>query len=128
MEVLRSLTPRFKQYLTELFEDHPQVDLALDSILEGQSGGNIGIIFDNAIQPHAAQIIQGSFTAFAGAADCRGAHDMVAGLTPGCFVQPCSDDWINLAYQIHGDRLKKSKRYSFSSASLDSSHLRELIY
>lgn len=124
---LYKITPAIKEKVAKLYENHRRVDLSIESILEGQAGGNIRIIVDDLADPRVAQIIQASFTSFAGDSTTQVAREMVASLPERCWIQPCSDDWMALIRQVHGDKLIASTRYTFSSDSIKAETLNEII-
>ncbi|MBN1981512.1 MAG: GNAT family N-acetyltransferase [Chitinivibrionales bacterium] len=127
MEILREINPALQLYVKEAFKKANKVDLSLESILEGQHGGNIKIVIDNGTHPKAVQLMQGCFTVFSENANSSEAAAMIANLHRDCFVQPSPEDWIQLLYRIHGNRVKKFKRYSFSSESVDVKQLNNII-
>lgn len=124
---LTKITTVIKDKVTSLYRDHKRVDMSVDSILEGQSGGNICIYVDDPTNPRVVQFIQGTFTSFAGDAESDTAQEMVTHLPERCWIQPCSDEWYSLIKRVHGNKLIHSTRYSFASDHIESAHLEELI-
>ncbi|BBB89555.1 MAG TPA: GNAT family N-acetyltransferase [Methylomusa anaerophila] len=127
MVTLYQVTPENRNKVECLLVNNRCYDMSVDSILEGQAGGNIQIVLDNQENPKVVQIIQGTFTFFGGDANCSSARELVKGLLPKYAVQPANDDWLDLLKEIHKDNLYSVKRYSFSSESLRESHLRQII-
>lgn len=127
MITLYSVNPEIRSKIEPLLLNYMHYDMSIDSILEGQAGGNIKIILDDYDKPEVVQIIQGTFTSFGGKATSPASIKLVKALLPGYAVQPTNDDWINLIKNVHKDNLSSIKRYSFSSENLSKSHLRKII-
>jgi hypothetical protein len=66
MFILTQLTPTISLKIEPMLKNYKKFDMSIDSILEGQSGGKIRIILDNIESPEVMQILQGTFTSFAG--------------------------------------------------------------
>lgn len=127
MVTLSQIPPAIRSQIAKLYADHQRVDLSIDSILEGQRGGNIQIIVDDPIDPKVVQIVQASFTSFAGDATSSSAQELVTNLPERCWVQPCPAEWMDLLRRVHGDKLVSSPRYSFLSDSIRPQVLVEII-
>lgn len=124
---LNQLHPGITTKIAELFSGHHLVDATLDSILAGQYGGNISITVDDEYDPHTIQIRQGSFILVGGDSASPTAYRLMKELPPGCFIMPAPEEWMKLAGNIHGERLRKTRRYSFSGSELDKVYLTELL-
>ena len=124
---LKKLQPGTGQRVRELFKNHKRVDLAVESITEGQTGKNIRIFVNDEADIQVIQLVQASFTIFAGDSTHPTARAMVEDLPPFRYIMPVPEDWMQVIKEIHSDKLKTAKRYSFSSANLAQEHLRQLL-
>lgn len=118
------LTESNRQVLAEAFKDSRRVDMSIDCVIEGRMGK---AFVDDAIRPSVFKIEAGPFSYFAGDASSAGAQEMVEALTSFASIMPCAPEWLELARDIHGDRLTPYTRYSFSSERLSVDHLRRLL-
>jgi len=82
---------------------------------------------DNPEHPTVFKIEVGPFCYFAGDARGPGGYEMVSDLAPYLGIMPSFPEWIEVAREIHGDRLAQSSRYSFSSENLSVEHLRRML-
>lgn len=128
MELVSLITPSLQAILQKLYEDHERIDIAIESILEGQQGGKIKLWVDNIIHPSVSMIAHGSFIRFAGIPeDSKKAIGIISNLNKPFFVQPSPTQWIRLLEIVYRQNLQKTKRYKFSSTYLSESHLASVL-
>ena len=127
MVVLMQLTPAISSKIEPLLKNCKKFDMSIDSILEGQTGGNIKIILDNIVRPEVVQISQGTFTNFAGNSKKSISRELIEKLPAQCAIQPSTEEWMVLAKKVHGNKLVSAKRYSFLAENLIEGHLIQLI-
>lgn len=109
--------------LKAMFNGHRRVDLAIESILEGQTGEHIAIKVDDVSNPAAAQLEHGTFTVFAGIPS----SSFIKKLKQPCAIQPSPVEWIDLIKATYPRHLQTFTRYSFRHDSLNREHLQTLI-
>jgi GNAT superfamily N-acetyltransferase len=120
-----ALTKGNRIRLARAFRDTPRVDLSIDCAIEGQMGK---AFVDDPANPTAWMIEQsGFFCCFAGDARSAGGHEIVRGLTPYKMLMPSPTGWLEVAQEVHGDKLTVFDRYSFSSESLSVAYLDGLL-
>jgi hypothetical protein len=124
---LKAIPDNLKPALTSLFSSHVHVDLAIQSILEGQTGAHIAIKVNDPGNPVAAQLLHGTFTVFAGTPDDAIAMSFIRHLKSPCAIQPSPGTWINLIKANYPDNIQTFTRYSFTHTSLNKAHLQSLI-
>lgn len=110
--------------LARAFRRCQRVDLSIDCVIEGQMGRAFA---DDSENPTAFRIGVGPFSYFAG--DVRGsaAREMIMDLSPYPLLMPSTAGWIDLAKEVHGERLASFPRYSFSSENLSVDQLDHLL-
>jgi GNAT superfamily N-acetyltransferase len=119
------LTRANRILLARTFREVRRVDLSIECAIEGQMGK---AYVDDAEHPAAFEIEQSGFFCYlAGDPHARGGRELVGALASPKFLMPSSPGWIELAREIHGDKLKKLTRYSFSSERLSLEHLEGLL-
>lgn len=129
MKLVTEISKDLRVKLEELYARHERIDIAIESILEGQQGGNIKLWVDQKDHPKLSKIEHGSFIRFAGdPEENKGSSTMISRLTTPFFLQPSPAGWMQLLEKAYGVRLKKTKRYKFSSTHLSKSHMEEIIY
>jgi len=82
---------------------------------------------DDSKDPKAFKIAVGPFSYFAGDVRSAGAREMIKDLSPHPLLMPSTAGWIDLAKEIHGEKLVLFPRYSFSSENLSVEHLDHLL-
>jgi len=100
------------------------VDISIDCVIEGQMGKAFA---DDSENPTAFQIEVGPFRYFAGDARSPGGHEMIKNLSPYTLLMPAPAEWMEVAREIHGEKLTPFSRYSFSSENLSVEHLGHLL-
>ncbi|MEY9091667.1 GNAT family N-acetyltransferase [Paenibacillus sp. RC84] len=126
MYTMTKVNAAIRPHLTRLFEEVRRVDVCIDSVLEGQAGGDIRIFVDSLTNPSSAQINQGSFAYFAGDSAGPSAEQWLVELPAHCYIMPSSPGWVQRARSIHGGKLIRGERYLFSPESLRPGPLKEL--
>lgn len=126
MYTMTQVNGAIRPHLTGLFEEVRRVDVCIDSVLEGQAGGEIQIFVDSLTEPSSAQINQGSFAYFAGDSSGTSAKRWLEELPAHCYIMPSSPGWVEKAKNIHGGRLIRGERYMFSPEALQPDRLKEL--
>jgi GNAT superfamily N-acetyltransferase len=106
--------------IARVFRAVPRVDLSIDCVVEGQMGR---VLVDEIEKPHSFMLQAGPFVYFAGTAAGPGAADLVRTLGAGSLVMPSAQGWVELIRSVHGDRLARAERHSFSSESLSADNL-----
>ena len=124
---LRSIPDQLKPALESLFSAHTRVDLAIQSILEGQTGAHFAIKVNDRNHPVAAQLLHGTFTVFAGSPGDAIGQSFIRKLKSPCAIQPSPGRWIDLVKATYPDNIQTFTRYSFGHASLNKAHLQSLI-
>jgi GNAT superfamily N-acetyltransferase len=120
-----ALTKGNRIRLARAFRDTPRVDLSIDCAIEGQMGK---AFVDDPANPTAWMIEQsGFFCYFAGDAQGAGGYEIVRSLTPCKMLMPSPPGWLEVAQEVHGDKLNVFDRYSLSSESLSGPHLDGLL-
>jgi GNAT superfamily N-acetyltransferase len=111
--------------LARAFRDVRRVDLSVECAIEGQMGK---AYVDDAEHPAAFAIEQSGFFCYlAGDPHAKGGGELVKTLSSPKLLMPSAPGWIELAREVHGDKLKKLTRYSFSSHRLSLEHLEGLL-
>ncbi len=118
------LTKANRMRLARAFARNKRVDLSIDCVLEGQMGR---AFVDDPRAPRAFKIQVGPFWYLAGAAKSPGGHEMIKEFAPYTLLMPSPAEWIDVAREIHGERLTPFLRYSFSSKNLSVDHLSDLL-
>ena len=119
-----SLTKANRIRLARAFRNSKRVDLSIDCVIEGQMGRAYA---HDPANPAAFRIEVGPFSYFAGNPRSPGGREMIKSLPPYTLLMPSPREWVEVAKEIHGDKLAESTRYSFSSANLSVEHLRSLL-
>jgi len=111
--------------LARAFKNNKRVDLSIDCAIEGQMGKAFA---DDAKTPTVFEIELGHFFCyFAGNAASVAGYETIQSLPSYRMLMPSSPGWIEVAQEVHGDRLSKLARYSFSSGNLSIDHLKRLL-
>jgi len=106
------------------FRNCKRVDLSIDCVIEGQMGKAYA---DDPENPAAFKMGVGPFAYFAGDARSPGAREMIKDLSSYPLLMPSAPGWIDLAKEVHGEKLALFPRYSFSSQHLSLGHLDHLL-
>jgi GNAT superfamily N-acetyltransferase len=122
MELKLTKTNRIK--LARAFRSNKRVDISIDCVIEGQMGKAFA---DDSENPTAFQIEVGPFRYFAGDARSPGGREMIKNLPPYTLLMPLPTEWMEVAKEIHGEKLNPFSRYSFSSDNLSVEHLDHLL-
>jgi GNAT superfamily N-acetyltransferase len=93
-------------------------------VIEGQMGKAFA---DDPENPTAFKIGVGPFSYFAGDPTSSGAREMIKDLSTYPLLMPSTEGWIDLAREVHGEKLTPFPRYSFSSEKLSVEHLDRLM-
>jgi len=110
--------------LARAFCHHKRVDMGIPCVIEGQ----MGKAFVNDLHdPAVFKIMQGPFCYFAGDPQTAGGLAMLRNLEPYNILMPSPPEWAETAKGIHGDRLVRFNRYSFSPAQLAVEELDDLF-
>jgi RimJ/RimL family protein N-acetyltransferase len=118
------LTKANRIRLARAFRGNKRVDISIDCVIEGQMGRAFE---DDSENPTAFQIEVGPFRYFAGDARSPGGHEMIKNLPPFTLLMPPPAEWMEVAKEIHGEKLNPFSRYSFSSENLSVEHLGHLL-
>lgn len=119
------LTKPNRIMLASAFRHTPRVDLGIDCAIEGQMGK---AFVDRIENPTAFAIEQSSFFLyFAGDARGAGGSAMIRHLPPRRLLMPSSPEWLESVQEIHGAKLVKENRYSFSLEILSAARLQHLL-
>jgi GNAT superfamily N-acetyltransferase len=118
------LTKANRLKLARAFRGNKRVDCSIDCVIEGQMGKAYG---DDLDRPSAYRITVGPFWYFAGEPHSVGGHAMMKDFPAYHLLMPSPDAWLDVAREIHGDRLRPFTRYRFSSAELSQEHLASLL-
>lgn len=118
------LTPLNRLKLARAFRHSQRVDCSIDCAIEGQLGK---AYVDNLDQPQAYAITVGPFWYFAGEARGAGGVELMKKFPAYNLLMPSPDQWLEVARETFGDRLKPFTRYSFSAANLSEPHLAGLL-
>jgi len=111
--------------LARAFKNIKRVDLSIDCAVEGQMGK---AFTDDAETPTVFEIELGHFFCyFAGNAASAAGHEMIQSLPSYRMLMPSSPGWVKVAQEVHGAKLSKLARYSFSSGNLSIDHLERLL-
>ena len=111
--------------LARAFKNNKRVDLSIECAIEGQMGKAFA---DDARNPTVFEIELGHFFCyFAGNAASAAGTEMIKGLPSYRMLLPSSPGWMDIAQEIHGDKLVRHTRYSFSSGNLSMEHLERLL-
>jgi GNAT superfamily N-acetyltransferase len=111
--------------LARAFKNARRVDLSIDCAIEGQMGKAFA---DDAVSPTVFEIELGHlFCYFAGNAASVAGCEMIKSLPSYRMLMPSTPGWLEVAQEVHGDRLSKLARYSFSSGNLSIDHLKCLL-
>ena len=109
--------PPARRALTPLFAEHNHLRTVIGAILEAGMGT---AVTDNPTRPNAASLYL-EFNFLGGDAAHPAAAELVRHLK-GTAVVP-NDQWRDLLYQIHGERLKTHQRYACNHTQLHTAHL-----
>ena len=115
-----SLIESDRSTLTPLFAEHRHLQTIIRAILEAEMGT---AVTDNPAKPNVANL-QLEFNFLGGDATHPAAVELVKGIK-GTAVIP-NEQWRNLIYQIHGERVKPHTRYACDGAQLSITHLQPL--
>jgi len=120
-----SLTKANRIMLARAFKNNKRVDLSMDCAIEGQMGK---AFTDDAENPTVFEIELGHFFCyFAGDAASTAGYEMIKSLPPHRMLLPSSPGWMDIAQEMHGDKLLRHTRYSFSSGNLSIDYLERLL-
>jgi hypothetical protein len=119
---LKSIPATLKPALKILFAHHHRVDLAIQSLLEGQTGTQISIKVDDLNNPSLVQLEHGTFTVFAGEPNADQAAPFIKNLKKPCAIKPSPAAWTQ-----HIGAYQPVTRYSFSHHTLQKGYLQSLI-
>ena len=112
------------EIVTHAFTQNPHVDLSFDCYLEGTAGR---VMVDDAENPTAFRLEQGSFWYYAGDATGAAAKQLMKEMPPYTFLMPSPPEWIELAKSIFGRNLTQNQRFSFSGDDLSKPHLESIL-
>lgn len=112
------------EIVTHAFTQNPHVDLSFDCYLEGTAGR---VMVDDAENPTAFRLEQGSFWYYAGDATGAAAKQLMKEMPPYTFLMPSPPEWIELAKSIFGRNLTQNQRFSFSGDDLSKPHLVSIL-
>jgi GNAT superfamily N-acetyltransferase len=118
------LTKANRIRLARAFKGNKRVDLSIDCAIEGQMGKAFA---DDPQAPKAFKIQVGPFWYLAGDARSPGGYEMMGDFRPYTLLMPSPGEWVDVAKEIHGERLAPFLRYSFSSKNLSVEHLSGLL-
>lgn len=119
------LTQANRIRLAQAFRHVQRVDLSIDCALEGQMGK---AFVDDLEHPTVFEIeLSHFFCYFAGNAARSAGREMIRSLPPYRLLMPSTPGWLQVAQEIHGGRLAKLTRSSFSSEDLSVDHLECLL-
>jgi len=118
------LNKKNRVLLAGAFRSCKRVDLSVDCVIEGQMGKAFA---DDPENPTAFRIGVGPFSYFAGDSGSPVAREMLKDLSSYPLLMPSTEGWIDLAKEVHGERLTPFPRYSFSSENLSIEHLDRLL-
>jgi len=124
MERELKLTKANRIRLARAFRRCKRVDLSIDCAIEGQMGKAFTDDFEN---PTAFCIQVGPFWYLAGDARSSGGLEMIKDLPAYRLLMPSAGEWIEVAKEIHDERLVPFPRFSFSSENLSLKHLDGLL-
>ncbi|MAT97079.1 MAG: hypothetical protein CL608_08055 [Anaerolineaceae bacterium] len=110
--------------LADAFRTVPRVDMSIPCIVEGQMGQ---AFVDDLAQPTSYHVVIGPFHYFAGSSDAPQAQTMMADFPAYNLLMPSAPGWAELARQQFGDALQTNMRHSFSSDSLSTDHLNQML-
>ncbi len=127
MHTIHKVNSALKAKLAPLFNNHHRVDLGIDSILEGQSGKQIGVIVDDVVEPNVAFIRYGTFGLLAGDAMHDTAAALIHTIELPCAIQPSPQPWIDLLQYKYANKIKTIERFSFTHAFIDAVELNRII-
>src|SRR5580704_5089573 len=129
MQEVLNANGALRSRLWALFASHVRTDLSIDSFFDS----NMGRMFvDDLMNPSMARLITsqtttfGGFVRFAGNAYTKSARDAMANLRTQTFLMPSPNEWMALAHEIHGDKLHKRERLSFTADSVQTCFLETL--
>lgn len=118
------LTKANRIELSRAFKNVKRIDIAIDSVIEGQMGR---AFTDDAAGPTTFKLQIGPFCYFAGKFESAGAIDMLKHLEPYSLIMVCPERAIDIARELHGERLIRLPRYSFSSEKISLEHVCDLL-
>lgn len=124
MDYELALTESNRIRLAEAFQNNKRVDYSIDCAIEGQMGK---AFVDHLDHPTAYRITGGLFWYFAGDARSPGGVEMMRGFPAYNLLMPSPPEWIELAKEMYGERLRPFARYSFSTEKLCQEPLEELL-
>ncbi|MEW6411891.1 MAG: GNAT family N-acetyltransferase [Candidatus Zixiibacteriota bacterium] len=113
-----------RDLLARAFKNVTRVDIAIDSVIDGQMGE---AFTDNLINPTVFMLRIGPFCYFAGSVHGEGGEAMIRNLPVHSLIMTCPSDWVETAMKIHGSKLRRFPRYSFSSCTLTMRHIKGLL-
>lgn len=113
--------PSARHVLTTLFAEHKYLRTVIGAILEAGMGT---AVTDNPANPNAASLYL-EFNFLGGDAAHPAAAELVRNLK-GTAVVP-NNQWRDLLYQIHGERLKTHQRYACDHTQLHLAHLQPFV-
>ncbi len=106
------------------FRDCKRVDFGIDCVIEGQMGKAFTDSLEN---PTAFKLEVGPFSYFAGNAKSPAGREMMRSLPLYAPLMPSPVEWIELAKEVHGDKIAQCSRYSFSSKNLSVEGVRRML-
>ena len=119
------LTKANRIVLARAFRNVKRVDIAIDSVIEGQMGKSFT---DDPANPTAFKLQIGPFCYYAGDFESKRAVDLIRSLDPYSLVMAYPIEWIDIARELYGDKLIQFPRYSFSSENLSLGHICDLLH
>jgi GNAT acetyltransferase len=113
-----------KEQLAHLFADHKHLRPSINAVLHGCCGRAIA---DSEDRPQVAQLTIEPCVFFGGDPKHPAAREMVEDLSGDQLIWTDSDDWQNLVFETHGERVALQEWTAFSWESLDPQHLQQLV-
>jgi GNAT superfamily N-acetyltransferase len=122
MSMLTQIEPRKRKRLAGFFANH-RPSFIIDCVLEGHLGTTIA---DDEKEPTVVQLAFADVVVLAGDSGHPVALELVKRLPENKIILPSPPGWSDLLAQVHGNGLKKLRRFAFSGKVLDLDHLRPL--
>lgn len=127
MHTVHQITANLKHKLQPLFVNHHQVDYAIPSILEGQSGKQISVHVNDLESPEIILMRYGVFGILAGNGDHPDAEKLLRSIQLPCAIQPSPESWLRLLQKVYVGRIQEIERFSFSHHALNKEQLKDII-
>jgi GNAT superfamily N-acetyltransferase len=122
MSVVKQIEPRKRKRLAGFFANH-RPSFIIDGVLEGHLGTALA---DDEKDPRIVQLAFADVIVFGGDPENPLALELVKKLPRYKIILPSPLGWSDLFIQVHGNGLKKLRRFAFSGDGLDLDHLRSL--